>query len=152
MAVNAVHEPHYRKPRQIAHAGVLAATLGLDMAKAGWTPTGERYLARVTKARVVEAVREAKGDEAADRIAGFKKPEMVEAAEELLAGTGWLPEPLRTPALASNLDEPSFEIVDESAESEAQSAMNGGETAIGETAPSGEDDLAAAPPAPVAAE
>ena len=148
MTVNAVHEPHYRRPRQIAHAGVLAATLGLDMAKAGWTPTGERYLARVTKARIVEAVREAKSDEAADRIAGFKKPAMIEAAEDLLDGTGWLPEPLRTPSLASESDEPTFEIV----ESEAQSALNGGETAIGETAPSGDDDIAVAPSTPIAAE
>ena len=85
MTVNAVHEPHYRKPHQIGHADVLATTLGLDMAKAGWSPTADSYLSRVTKARILEAVREAKGDEAADRIAGFKKPAMVEAAEERLA-------------------------------------------------------------------
>lgn len=54
----------------------------------------------MTKARIHEAVREAKGEEAAERIAGLKKPEMVTAAEELLAGTGWLPEPLRTMPLA----------------------------------------------------
>ena len=67
-------------------------------------PAGRRrtdnYLGRVTKARILEAVREAKGDEAADRIADLKKPDMVAAAEELLAGTGWLPEVLRTPTLA----------------------------------------------------
>ncbi|WP_119165628.1 ParB/RepB/Spo0J family partition protein [Algihabitans albus] len=153
MTVNAVHEPHYRKPRQIAHADVLAATLGLDMAKAGWTPTGETYLGRVTKARIVEAVREAKGDEAADRIAGFKKPAMVEAAEELLNGTDWLPEPLRTLSLAKNADEPTFDIVDdENVEGEAQSAADGGETAMAETEPSREDDSAAASTALVAAE
>ncbi len=91
MTVNAVQEPHYRKPRQIAHADVLAATLGLDMAKAGWTPTADSYLGRVTKAQILAAVRDAKGDKDADRIAGFKKPDMVEAAEELLVGTDWLP-------------------------------------------------------------
>ncbi|WP_019960605.1 ParB/RepB/Spo0J family partition protein [Woodsholea maritima] len=113
MTVNAVQEPHYRKPRQIAHADVLAATLGLDMAKAGWLPTAQSYLGRVTKAQIAAAVREAKGDKDADRMAGFKKPDMVEAAEELLAGTGWLPEPLRTPPLIEQPDEPEFEIVDE---------------------------------------
>ncbi|WP_171173671.1 ParB/RepB/Spo0J family partition protein [Ruegeria sp. HKCCD8929] len=113
MTVNAVQEPHYRKPRQIAHADVLAATLGLDMAKAGWSPTAQSYLGRVTKAQILDAVREAKGDKDADRIAGFKKPDMVEAAEELLAGTGWLPEPLRTPPLIERPDEPELEIVDE---------------------------------------
>ncbi|MEO1200187.1 MAG: ParB/RepB/Spo0J family partition protein [Pseudomonadota bacterium] len=113
MTVNAVQEPHYRKPRQIAHAGVLAATIELDMAKAGWTPTADSYLGRVTKAQILAAVREAKGDKDADRIAGFKKPEMVEAAEELLAGTGWLPQPLRSPPLVEEPDEPEFEIVDD---------------------------------------
>ncbi|CTQ50730.1 ParB/RepB/Spo0J family partition protein [Jannaschia donghaensis] len=113
MTVNAVQEPHHRKPRQIAHADILASTLGLDMVKAGWTPTADSYLGRVTKAQILAAVREAKGDKDADRIAGFKKPDMVEAAEELLAGTGWLPQPLRTAPLAEEPDEPEFEIVDD---------------------------------------
>jgi ParB family chromosome partitioning protein len=113
MTVNAVQEPHYRKPRQIAHADVLVATLGLDMAKAGWTPTADSYFGRITKAQILAAVREAKGDKDADRIAGFKKPDMVEAAEELLAGTDWLPQPLRTPPLVEEPNEPEFEIVDD---------------------------------------
>lgn len=113
MTVNAVQEPHYRKPRQIAHADTLASTLGLDMAKAGWAPTAASYLGRVTKAQILAAVREAKGDNDADRIAGLKKPEMVEAAEELLAGSDWLPVPLRTPPLVELADEPEFEIIDE---------------------------------------
>ena len=112
MTVNAVQEPHYRKPRALAHADVLAATLGLDMAKAGWSPTAESYLGRVTKAQIVAAVREAKGEKDAERIAGFKKPDMVAAAEELLAGTDWLPQPLRTPPLVEMPDEPEFEIID----------------------------------------
>ena len=119
MTVNAVQEPYNRRPRALAHADVLAATLGLDMAAAGWAPTGESYLAHVTKARILEAVREAKGDGAADRIAGLKKPDMVAAAEELLEGTDWLPEVLRMPALA---------------ESKVQSAENGGEPAMGDSA------------------
>ena len=100
MSVNAVHDPYQRRPRAIAHADVLAATVGLDMAKVGWTATGDSYLGRVTKARILEAVREAKGEDAADRIAGLKKTEMVTAAEDLLVGTSWLPDPLRTPPLA----------------------------------------------------
>ena len=62
-----------------------------------WVPTVDAYLGRVTKARILAAVREAKGEQAADRIASLKKPEMKAEAEVLLAGTGWLPEPLRTP-------------------------------------------------------
>ena len=41
-------------------------------------------------------MREAIGDEAAERIAVMKKQEMAEAAERLLVGTGWLPPLLRT--------------------------------------------------------
>ena len=94
--VNAVHEAYNRRPRALAHADRLAAAVDLDMAQA-WTPTAENFIGRVTKARIVEAVREARGDAAADRLTGLKKPDMVAAAEVQLAGTGWLPEPLRTP-------------------------------------------------------
>jgi len=151
MSVNAVHDPYQRRPRAIAHADVLAGTVGLDMAKAGWTPSGERYLGRVTKARILEAVLEAKGEDAADRIAGLKKPEMVTAAEDLLAGTGWLPEPLRTPPLPEE-NVPEIELVDEadsavdagsdagSDTGEAQSAEEGGEPAIGEPEPLNDND------------
>ncbi|MBB4287895.1 ParB/RepB/Spo0J family partition protein [Roseospira goensis] len=145
MTLNAVQEPHYRKPRQIAHAGVLAATLGLDMATAGWVPTADSYLGRVTKAQILATVREAKGDTDADRIARLKKPEMVAAAEGLLAGTGWLPEPLRTPVLAEKPDEPEFEIVDdgdtaEPDDGEAQTAAKDGETAMGDSVQVAEDE------------
>jgi ParB family chromosome partitioning protein len=54
------------------------------------------YLGRVTKALILDAVREAVSDEAADRIASLKKQPMAEAAEQLLAGTGWLPPLMRT--------------------------------------------------------
>jgi ParB family chromosome partitioning protein len=97
LSVNAVHEAYHRRPQALAHAGVLSHAVGLDMVAAGWTATADSYLGRVTKARIVEAVREAKGDQAAQAIATLKKGEMVERAQELLADTGWLPEKLRTP-------------------------------------------------------
>ena len=100
LGVNAVHEVYNRRPKALAHADVLARAVGLDMAAAGWTPTVDGYLGRVTKARILQVVREAKGAEAAERIAQLKKGEMAEMAEELLAGSGWLPEPLRTPGQA----------------------------------------------------
>ncbi|QEO18133.1 ParB/RepB/Spo0J family partition protein [Acetobacter vaccinii] len=74
----------------------LALALSLDMVAAGWQPTVENYLGRVTKARILQAVREARGDDAADRIAHLKKPDMAREAERLLEGSGWLPEALRT--------------------------------------------------------
>ena len=100
LSVNGVHEAYNRRPQALAHADVLAKAVDLDMAAAGWTPTVDTYLGRVTKARILQAVREAKGDHAAQLIDHLKKGEMAEKAEALLAGSRWLPEPLRTPGRA----------------------------------------------------
>ena len=100
LSVNAVHEAYSRRPQALAHADVLAKAVDLDMAAAGWAPTVDTYLGRVTKARILQAVREAKGEHAAQLIDHLKKGEMAEKAEALLAGSGWLPEPLRTPGRA----------------------------------------------------
>src|SRR5690242_11684666 len=108
-AVNAVQETWNRRPRALAHAGQLASALRLDMAGA-WTPTVNNYLGRVTKARILEAVREAKGEQAAERLADLKKSDMAAQAEALLAGSGWLPEPLRTPGGAAESAAAAAEI------------------------------------------
>ncbi|MBA3880619.1 MAG: chromosome partitioning protein ParB [Sphingobium sp.] len=107
--INAVWEPanRYNEGRvsartaagRIEHSHILARAANLDMVAAGWTATMGNYLGRVTKPRILSAVEEARGGEVAGRLAGLKKPEMAEAAEGLLAGSGWLAEPLRTPAL-----------------------------------------------------
>jgi ParB family chromosome partitioning protein len=80
---------------RITQADRLARAVGLDMVEAGWRPTVDNYLGRVTKPRILEAVREAKGEPAAQLIDHLKKAEMAKEAERLLDGTGWLPEPLR---------------------------------------------------------
>ena len=108
-AVNAVHDPYAKRPKALVHAEVLAQAVGLDMAAAGWVPTIDSYLGRVTKARIIQAVREAKGDQAAQAIEALKKGEMAEKAQELLAGTGWLPEPLRTRDRVSAVSAPRVE-------------------------------------------
>ena len=104
-AVNALHEPanRYNEGRVSAHgvrqrlgqADVLARAVGLDMVAAGWKPTVDNYLGRVTKPRILEAVHEAKGEQSARLIDHLKKGDMAREAERLLDGTGWLPEPLR---------------------------------------------------------
>ncbi|MEM9765161.1 MAG: hypothetical protein AAF968_22120 [Pseudomonadota bacterium] len=66
------------------------------MAKSGWKPTADTYLSHVTKAQILDAVRDAKEDAAADRLSNLRKLEMVAAAEDLLADSGWLPAALRT--------------------------------------------------------
>jgi ParB family chromosome partitioning protein len=72
----------------------LASALRLDMAQ-WWTATAASYFAHVSKARVIEAVQCVAPDQV--RALGLsKKPELVAAAERLVAGTGWLPAMLRS--------------------------------------------------------
>ena len=99
LTVFAVKQPWDRKPHSLATADKLAEAVMLDMT-AHWRPTVRTYLGRVTKAHILAAVREGVSEEAAHRMTGMKKPAMAEAAEQLLAGTGWLPELLRTPETA----------------------------------------------------
>ena len=80
---------------RLAQADRLARSTGLDMVAVGWRPTVGNYLGRVTKPRILEAVREGAGDRAAELIGHLKKGDMAKEAERLLADTGWLPEPLR---------------------------------------------------------
>jgi len=73
----------------------LARAAGLDM-REWWRPTAEAYLAGVSKTRILAIVTEAVSAEAAVPLAKMKKVPLAQAAEQLLAGTGWLPEALRT--------------------------------------------------------
>lgn len=81
--------------QRLADADNLARAVGLDMIDAGWRPTVGNYLGRVTKARILEAVREGAGERASQLIDHLKKGDMAKEAERLLADSGWLPEPLR---------------------------------------------------------
>jgi ParB family chromosome partitioning protein len=96
LSVNAVKLPWERKTRALLAADDLASAVDLDMT-ATWRPTVRSYFSRVTKAHIAQAVAEAQSPEAADRIRPMKKPDMAEAAEQLVAATGWLPTILRTP-------------------------------------------------------
>jgi ParB family chromosome partitioning protein len=81
--------------RRLDQADRLARAVNLDMAEVGWRPTVDNYLGRVTKSRILEVVREAKGEGAVQLIDHLKKTEMAKEAERLLGDTRWLPEPLR---------------------------------------------------------
>jgi ParB family chromosome partitioning protein len=142
LSVNGVHEAYNRRPQALAHADVLAKVVDLDMAAAGWTPTVDTYLGRVTKARILQAVREAKSEQAAQLIDHLKKGEMAEKAEVLLAGSGWLPEPLRTPGRAMPI---AVEVTDAEVASTIEPA--GEETAAdGDEPAMAEEDAAAEEP------
>jgi len=104
LTVNVVKEPWNRRPDAFAHGDQLARAVDLDMAAAGWRPTVENYLGRVPKVRIIEAVREAKGEHSARLIEHLKKADMAREAERLLDGAGWLPEPLRVAQTGMEVD------------------------------------------------
>jgi ParB family chromosome partitioning protein len=129
LGVNALFEPvkgydgrisAHTVVQRIKAANALSTVVGLDMAEAGWTPTVDNYLGRVTKPRIIEAVREAKGDATAILIEHLKKGDMAREAERLLKGTGWLPEPLRLPVIEPGEEDiaelPDFLVGDGDAE------------------------------------
>lgn len=132
LTVNALKLP-WEQHRRRAHATAdkLATALALDMSQY-WTPTVSAYFSRVTKAHILEAVVDGVGYGAAERIKDKKKQEMAEKAEQLLAGTGWLPPLLRTERPAW-LDEP------QQTEAEAEA-----ETVAKTPEPAGPEDIAAA--------
>ena len=87
--------------RRMVQSKIVARAVDLDMVAAGWEPTVDGYLNRVPKARILEAVREAKGEGTAQLLDHLKKGEMATEAERLLKGSGWLPEVLRRSDLAA---------------------------------------------------
>ena len=146
LSVNAVHEAWNRRPKAFAHADRLAQAVDLDML-ASWTPTAANFLGRVTKARILQAVAEGRDQRAADRIEHLKKVEMATEAETLLSGSGWLPEPLRTPGqvmtaivkLVETDSEPAIESIG------AETAAAGGESAVVADGATVEDEEVAEP-------
>ena len=148
--VNALHErpnpysgsgvtEHGLKVR-LSQADRLARATGLDMVQAGWRPTVGNYLGRVTKARILEAVREGAGERAAQLIDHMKKGDMAKEAERLLADSGWLPEPLRradvdgetaaAPAHQDGGDEALPAFLNEDGDEEAPAEAEDDETVI----------------------
>jgi ParB family transcriptional regulator, chromosome partitioning protein len=103
--VNALHEKvdrfggaglsQHGLDRRLQQAERLATAVDLDLVDVGWRPTADNYLGRVTKPRILDAVREGVGNRAAQLIEHLKKNDMAKEAERLLADSGWLPEPLR---------------------------------------------------------
>ena len=99
-------------------------------------------------------MRAAKGEQAAELIAHLKKGEMAERAQDLLAGSGWLPEPLRAQGLSATR---TSEITDQSLSSPIESsgeesASTGYERAMVASVQAGEDESVATEPQIIAAE
>lgn len=93
-SINAVEMPHIRRTRELAHAGAIAAHVGLNM-KRHWTATAKSFFGKVTKAQILGTVREVRGEAHAQMIDHLKKGDMAIEAERLVAGSNWLPDPLK---------------------------------------------------------
>lgn len=78
-------------PRAVRHqpGEELARAVGLDMA-AWWKPTAEGYFNYVSKAVILEAVRQF-APEHVTRLSTLKKANIASEAERLADGTGWMP-------------------------------------------------------------
>jgi hypothetical protein len=87
LTANAVRTPRQGTDESEANTALLASEVGLDMT-AYWQPTAASYFGRVSKERIVQAVREAVSVQAAENIASMKKQAMAEAAETAVAGKG----------------------------------------------------------------
>ena len=59
-----------------------------------WSPTAENFFGHISKPLIIDAVTEA-GAGDASALVDMKKQEAAEQAEQLVAGTGWLPSPMR---------------------------------------------------------
>jgi len=77
-----------------ALANVLAAALNLDMTK-WFTPTADNFFKHVGRPSIVSAIKEATGKPSKRSWDKLRKSELAALAEREIAGTGWLPPPLR---------------------------------------------------------
>lgn len=123
LSLNASIQSWNRRARENAHAIVLANSLGFGMVDAGWAPTVDNYLGRVTKAHILQAVRDAKGEQSAQLIDHLKKADMAREAARLLESSGWLPEVLRFPLdelpIEPSDDKTASNVVDDNASTDA---------------------------------
>lgn len=82
---------------RIAHADMLAKAVSLNMAD-WYAPTADGYFSRVSREQILDAYRQAQCYDPAPAWLKLKKTELAMRVAKALAGTGWLPEPLRLPA------------------------------------------------------
>ena len=84
-----------QRRKDIAQADQLARALGVDMSD-WFEATGETYFNHANRTTIELAVAEAKGNEAELSVrAAKKKGEAVLFAQRHVAGSGWLPAPVR---------------------------------------------------------
>ena len=80
---------------RLAHADGLAQALHINMNR-WFMPTAENFFNRISKPQIADALAAA-GKPADTAKLNLKKAQLSAAAESEVAGTGWLPEPVRIP-------------------------------------------------------
>jgi ParB family chromosome partitioning protein len=80
---------------RLAHANALAQSLHINMNR-WFVPTAENFFNRISKPQIADALAAA-GKPADSAKLNLKKAQLSAAAESEVAGTGWLPEPVRVP-------------------------------------------------------
>jgi ParB family chromosome partitioning protein len=97
--LNATQARQGSDPARMKQAAQVAEAIAFDMRT--WWSADVPFLSRLTKLAIADALREAGcTDEAATAVERGAKAEAVALAEKALDGTGWLPEVLRTAAVA----------------------------------------------------
>jgi ParB family chromosome partitioning protein len=79
---------------RLTHANALSRSLELDMAQ-WFKPTSGNYFAHITRERILADIDDATGAHA-PALEKLKKSELAVRAEQLVSGTSWLPQPLRS--------------------------------------------------------
>ena len=105
------HKQERADTDRLVHGDALARAVNLDMT-AWYTPTAEGYFNRIRRSQIMASIDEAKGGHG-PALEKLKKAELAHRAETHLAGTGWLPAPLR---VCSAIDETAETVLAEAAE------------------------------------
>lgn len=112
-SVNAVEKKFTDRRKGIEQANQLGHALKVDMSE-WFETTGESYFKHVNRTTIELAVAEAKGRDAELSVkAAAKKTEAVTIADRLVAGSNWLPAPVRIAAGEAQAVEDQTDIEDD---------------------------------------
>jgi ParB family chromosome partitioning protein len=113
LSLNGIKTKSDAAPTRLHHADAVATALNMDMRK-WFTPTADNFFSKVSKPHILEAMTEAGKAPNSNAPAKLKKGPLAELAEKTLAGTGWLPEPIRI--APAQPEDNSFAISDDEEE------------------------------------
>jgi ParB family chromosome partitioning protein len=94
LSLNGIRTKNDSAPTRLHHADAVATALNMDM-RNWFTPTADNFFSKVSNPHILEAMTEAGKAPNSNAPAKLKKGPLAELAEKTLAGTGWLPKPIR---------------------------------------------------------